>query len=339
MTTEGKGSVLKTALGLENLKGLGDTLKQIKEVKESLDEAQKTISELAKESSPIGKALAQLIEAQGLRALSEGNVTALQEGTRKMEEKAETREKRIETLEEENKELKEDRVIHEVTEKLTGELDRRLPKGGGGSNEGGESRLIKALEGVVTDYLGKRLAGAGGDTLSGDQIRAIIHEEVGKLDGGQKNPEEMVEGLVNALTVGDKLREKLGMPGLGGRLLQGSQGGDSNLRTDLIKILLEDQRETLKIEREHEAKMEWNKHVGTLASTVKENLGTGIAAIQAAAAEFKAGAGAKPPASEPQQQGFACSCGTQFGTPAGWAGQPLKCPGCGREYTKQELLG
>ena len=36
MTTEGKGSVLKTALGLKNLKGLGDTLKQIKELKEQL---------------------------------------------------------------------------------------------------------------------------------------------------------------------------------------------------------------------------------------------------------------------------------------------------------------
>ncbi|GAI92449.1 unnamed protein product, partial [marine sediment metagenome] len=70
MVEENK-SVLKTKLGLENLKGLGDTLKQIKEVKESLDEAQKTISELAKDNSPLGKALARLVEAQGLKTLNE----------------------------------------------------------------------------------------------------------------------------------------------------------------------------------------------------------------------------------------------------------------------------
>ena len=74
MTTEGKGSVLKTALGLENLKGLGDTLKQIKELKGTIDEAQQTLAELAKDNSPLGRALARLIEAQGLKTLNEDNV-------------------------------------------------------------------------------------------------------------------------------------------------------------------------------------------------------------------------------------------------------------------------
>jgi len=73
-----------------------------------------------------------------------------------------------------------------------------------------------------------------------------------------------------------------------------------------------------------------------LAQTVRENIGDGIAAIKAAAEEAKRGTGAKPPASEPQV--FRCGdCHTQFSPPAGWAGQPLKCPSCAREYTKEEL--
>ncbi|GAJ12189.1 unnamed protein product, partial [marine sediment metagenome] len=169
-----------------------------------------------------------------------------------------------------------------------------------------------------------------------------VKEEVTAVAGGNKKPEDMVEDLVNALTMGDRLREKLGVAGIGGRLIQG-QGGDSGLRTDLVKLLLEDERERLKFSQIHEVESERNRHLGTLAATVKENLGDGIAAISAAAKEIKEGPGAKTPASQ-QQQTFRCGdCGTEFSPPAGWAGQPLICSkalgGCGRVYTKEELLG
>lgn len=341
MSEEGKGSVLKSAMGLENLKGLGDGLKQLKEAMGKVDELQKNLGELAKDNSPIGKALAQLIEAEGIKSLNEGNASALQEGRQKMAQEIEDKNKTIDELAARNKELEEDRVINEVGKVVTSELDRRLPSGKTnrqGDDEG--SRIIKSLEGVVADYLDKRLAGSDGNTLGGDQIRAIIHEEVGKLGGG-KSPEEMVESLVNALTVGDKLRERLGVAGLGGRLLQGNQGGDSGLRTDMVKLLLEDERERLKIQQNHQAETQRNKHLGTIADAVKDNLGDGVAALTAAAGELKAGTGTKSPATAPEQkQVFACGdCQVQFNPPAGWAGQPLKCPGCGREYSKEELSG
>jgi len=82
-----------------------------------------------------------------------------------------------------------------------------------------------------------------------------------------------------------------------------------------------------------------------LAQTVRENIPDGIQAILKTVGEVKGGAGAKTPApgeKEQPQQTFKCGdCGTQFGPPAGWAGQPLKCPNpeCGREYSKEELLG
>ncbi|GAI65815.1 unnamed protein product [marine sediment metagenome] len=339
MTTEEKGSVLKTKLGLENLKGLGDTLKQIKEVNESLVEAQKTVAELAKDNSPLGKALARLVEAQGLKTLNEDNINVSEEVRKTMAEELKNKDKTIEELAAENKGLKEDKVVSEVTSKVTAELDKRLPQPGA-QTDGSGSKLFKAIEDVVAEKLEHLLGGSGEGTLTSEQIRKVVKEEVTAVAGGNKKPEDMVEDLVNALTVGDKLREKLGIPGIGGRLLQENPGGDSGLRTDLVKLLLEDERERLKMTQSHEVETERNRHIGTLAATVKENLGDGIAAISAAASEIKEGA--KTPASESQPQVFRCGdCQTQFSPPAGWEGQPLKCPNpaCGREYSKSELEG
>ncbi|GAI68512.1 unnamed protein product [marine sediment metagenome] len=79
-----------------------------------------------------------------------------------------------------------------------------------------------------------------------------------------------------------------------------------------------------------------------LVKTVQENFGDGVAALKAAAEEAKR-TGAKTPAAEPQPpQMFSCGdCKTQFSAPPGWAGQPIKCPNpeCGREYSKEELVG
>ncbi len=345
MTTEQKGSVLKTALGLENLKGLGDTLKQIKETKESLDEAQKTISELAKDNSPLGRALARLVEAEGLKALNEDNVNVSEEVRKTMQEALKNKEKTIEELSAENTGLKEDKVISEVTSKLTAELDKRLPQPGAQGPDGSGSKLFKAIEDVVAKKLEHLLGGGGDGPLTSEQIRKVVKEEVTAAASGNKKPEDMVDDIVNAVTMGDKLRDKLGLGGSTNRFLP-AQSGDPGLRTDLVKLLLEDERERLKIQQTHETETQRNKHLGTLADTVKENLGTGIEALTLAAKEIKVGTGAKapapvPPAPAPEQQTFICGdCHTEFSPPAGWTGQSIKCPNpdCPREYTKEELL-
>ena len=339
MTTEGKGkrSVLKTALGLENLKGLADTLTQIKEVKESLDKALSLGGELAKDNSPIGRALAQLLQAEGVKALNEDNVNVLQEVKKTMAEEIETKDKTIAALAAKNKELEEDRVIHV----LTSELDRRLPKPGSQGDGSGETKLQKALNDVVADFLEKKLAGGGEGSLTSEQIRSIIREEVGK-GGGAEKPEDLVDRIVTQLTMGDKLREKLGLGGSASRFLS-NQGGDSGLRTDLVKLLLEDERERLKIQQTYGVEVQRNKHIGTIADTVKENLGTGIAAITAAAQEIKAGTGAKPPTPAAAPQRFNCGdCGAEFSLSSEILNNPqfesATCEKCGRKYTKEELL-
>ncbi|GAI00497.1 unnamed protein product [marine sediment metagenome] len=209
-----------------------------------------------------------------------------------MAEELKNKGKTIEELEAENKGLKEDKVVSEVTSKVTEELDKRLPKPGEQGTDGSGSKLFKAIEDVVAEKLEHLLGGGGEGTLSSDEMRKVVKEEVAAVAGGNKKPEAMVDDLMNALTMGDRLREKLGVAGIGGRLLQeNNPSGDSGLRTDLVKLLLEDERERLKMTQVHEVETQRNKHIGTLAATVKENLGDGIAAISAAASEIKEGPG------------------------------------------------
>ena len=76
-----------------------------------------------------------------------------------------------------------------------------------------------------------------------------------------------------------------------------------------------------------------------LAQTVRENFSDGVSALKAAAAEGKESAGSKNPAADQKQQVFRCGdCQQQFSAPPEWKGEPLKCPNCGREYSKEELL-
>lgn len=333
---QGNGSRLKGALGLDNLKGLGETLKQIKEAKQSLDEALNSISEITKDNSPMGRALAQLIEAQGIKTLNEDNVNILQEVKDKMAEELKEKDQTVEQLQEENRGLKEDKTIREVTDAVKIELDRRLPPGNP-NGDGGESKLTKAVNDAVAGYLEKLLA--GGETgLSSEQIRTIIKEEVGPVIGNNKKPEDMVDDVVNALTVGDKLREKLGMPGLGSRVLS-PDGGGSNLRTDLVKLLLEDERDRLKIQHEHEAKVERNKQIGILVGTVKEHAGDVASAMKVAAEEIKSTEGTtkqEPPEKQPQL--YRCGeCTFEFSIPSGpWL--EIGCPQCGHKYTREEVM-
>ncbi len=99
--------------------------------------------------------------------------------------------------------------------------------------------------------------------------------------------------------------------------------------------------------------IEWKKFLGDekraderhnavvgLAQTVRENIGDGISALKAAAEEAKGSSTNKSSESPPETpQVFKCGdCQTEFRAPAEWAGEPIICPKCDREYTKEELL-
>ena len=320
-------SVLKSKLGLENLKGLGETLKEIKEVKESLDDTRKTIAELASDNNPLGRALAQLIEAQGIKALKEDDVNLLEEVKNKMEDELKERGQKIEDLEAKNRALEEDRIVQGVKEAL----NQHLPQSGDRENGGSEGKLFKALESVVADYLEKRLAGGGESNLTSEQIRSIVKEEVGQAAGGNKRPEDMIDDIVNAVTMGDRLRDKLGLPGGGGNRLLPAAAGESNLRTDLVKALLEDERERLKIDIERESHLTRNKHIGTLVGTFKENAEDIIGATRdlSRLIEEERGKNGADVQESPQGFSFQCGqCGDSFNLDEEPQGE-FPCPGCG----------
>ena len=337
--TEEKGSVLKTSLGLENLKGLGETIKKATELHKSLNEGKQALTTLLEANSPIAKAIADRLGAETLQSLKEGDMTALEELKAKLGEENQKAKEVINALTQDNQQLKEALQTQTTRQIIAEELDRRLPKGG---NPGGDDKLTTAINNLVAERLNALVGGGQQSTLTAEDTRKIIGEEVAKSTQGNNSPDQVAGNIIKMLTVSDTVKQKLGISegGIGARLLP-AQGGDSGLRTDLVKVLLEDERERVKIQQHHEAEMQRNKYIGTLAETVKENLGDGIAALTAAAQEVKASGGTKTVPSPEQPQLFRCGCGTEFGPPAGWAGQPLKCPNpdCGREYTKEELLG
>lgn len=67
------------ALGLENLKNLGETVKQVAELQKSLNESKEGLTKLLEANNPISKSIAQSLDAQTLKSLKEGDMTALEE--------------------------------------------------------------------------------------------------------------------------------------------------------------------------------------------------------------------------------------------------------------------
>lgn len=75
-----------------------------------------------------------------------------------------------------------------------------------------------------------------------------------------------------------------------------------------------------------------------LAQTVRENIPDGIQAILKAAAEAKGGTGAKPPVPEEPTVYQCGDCHAKFAIPD-VPYETVKCPTCGREYSKAEIEG
>lgn len=91
----------------------------------------------------------------------------------------------------------------------------------------------------------------------------------------RRNP---VEDLMDQADQFEKLKQRFGNPGPSGAHALVSQA--TPVRTELMKLLLEDERERMKLQFEHEAQSERNKHLGTLASTVKDNFEDAVAAAR-----------------------------------------------------------
>lgn len=163
--------------------------------------------------------------------------------------------------------------------------------------------------------------------------QGLISQRFAKmLDGGNnQQPVDPVDEFFHRLDQVEEIKQRFGSPA-GGSVQALAQTG---IRGELLKLLLEDERERLRMQYDHETQAERNKQLGVLASTVKENLGDGIQALRAAAAEFKAGTGA---ATQGQPQAYECGqCHAQFTVPPGVKADQVGCPKCGAVYSKEQL--
>ena len=164
----------------------------------------------------------------------------------------------------------------------------------------------------------------------------LVTKKIAGLFGGDNNqsqPKDPVDEFFNRLDQVEKVKQRFGNPSGGGVQALAQSG----IRGELLKLLLEDERDRLKMQYEHEAQGERNKHLGALTSVVKDNLGDGIQALRAAAAEFKGGTGA---AQKEAPQAYECGqCHAQFTKPQGVNADQIGCPKCGAVYTKEQLEG
>ena len=160
---------------------------------------------------------------------------------------------------------------------------------------------------------------------------AISQRIAAMLSGNnQPQPRDPVKELTERLDEVDKLKQRFA-PAEGTSAQSLAQSG---IRGEILKMLLEDERERLKLKLEHDTQVERNKHLGTIASTVKENLGDGVRALRAAAAEYKAGSGT----AATQSQAYECGqCHTRFTVPQGVKADQVGCPNCGAVYTREQL--
>jgi len=219
--------------------------------------------------------------------------------------------------------------------------------GQGGVAGAGTTEKVSELLTALEPYVNK-----GSDQ---DMLRELIatQMELQKQDilsripqpGQPSHPRSFIEQITEAVAAlsslkdaGPMLRSIFGIPESSGNPSTGVpvqiKGPDGNpFVMDLGQVI-----DWRKFQNEERRADEKHSALVGLAQTVRENVGDGIAALKGAAEEARKGTGAK---TLEQPQSFSCGdCKTQFSAPAGWEGQPLKCPNpdCGREYSKEELM-
>ena len=182
------------------------------------------------------------------------------------------------------------------------------------------------LEEAIDRFVGSRIDSilVPSQQLTAEDIKQIAQRAVQDGVQQQQTPEKIMESLVGWITAAETARKR--MVDMGGGQPSGnpylSQAG--NMRTDVLKILLDNDRETLRLNREYELQKEKNKHLGELAGTVKDNLEDAIAASRDMVTEHRESRH-EPPAEQPRR------------TEGPGGGYAIKCSLCGHTSIFPEL--
>lgn len=145
--------------------------------------------------------------------------------------------------------------------------------------------------------------------------------------GGQQAPQDPIDALIAHEEKRTKLRNFFGLGPSDGSASALAQSG---IKGEILKMILEDERERLKIDKEHEVAVERNKHLGEIADVVKENLSDGVRALTMAAEEAR-GQGTGTAASRQKEQMETCECPhchAKFNVPKAALAGDIGCPNC-----------
>ena len=157
---------------------------------------------------------------------------------------------------------------------------------------------------------------------------------LGEAHNGNK-PEDPEDVVLRRLETGDRLKQRLGLTPAGG-VAQAALSGNG-MRADLVKLFLENDRETLRIQNEDARE---NRKLRVLEETkdiIKDNIPDAIGAVKDFAQRHNQEAGGekgekKDTAGAPMSRVIALACATckkEFGLPQRpEPGQHLTCPYC-----------
>ncbi len=180
----------------------------------------------------------------------------------------------------------------------------------------GQKSFLEKLDEITEGLVSRRIAGLFGGG-----------------DGQPQAPVDPVDEFFHRLDQVDKVKERFNPSG--GNSVQAL--AQSGIRGEILKLLLEDERERLRMQYDHDTQTERNKHLGVLAATVKENLSDGIRALQMAASEIK---GSTETSKEQAPRSYECEkCHTRFAMPQGVKVDQIGCPSCGAVYNVSDLEG
>lgn len=180
-----------------------------------------------------------------------------------------------------------------------------------------------------------------------DMTQGLISQRIGAMLGGnnQPQPKDTMTEFFERFDQVEKFKERFAPASTNVQQL-----AQSGIRGEILKMLMEDERERLKMQYDHEGQVERNKQLGGIASVVKENLGDGVQALMRAADEIRKGGAAAAPQPQPSQQqqqpesqavqSFQCeNCQNPFGIPTAEGWEVVGCPHCGARYNREQVLG
>jgi len=174
-----------------------------------------------------------------------------------------------------------DRELHELRLR---EIDRRVEdlqklatatseKVQGGNGQGGHrSRMDEAIDNLIASRIDTILGGNQQRQLTAEDIKEIATKAVQEGTQRQQTPQQIVESLMGFITAAETAKQRMAEFGGAGNGSNPYLTQAGNMRSDILKIFLENDRETLRMNHEYEIQKERNKHLGSLAGAVKDNI-------------------------------------------------------------------